>query len=268
MTLLQAFILGVVEGVTEYLPVSSTGHLILASRVMGLRGDASKSFDIVIQLGAILAVAVHYRALLGTRLRGLFSRQPESVRLLVALVVAFLPAAVVGLALHKVIKALLFGPIPVAGALVVGGVLMIVIERVRRARGTTGLVGVEQVTWKRALVVGFGQCFALWPGASRSMSTIVAGQLAGLSTATAADFSFLLGLPTLGAATLFDLYKARAELLNGVGVPALATGMIVSFLVAWAVVAAFVHYLQRRGLEPFGYYRIVLGLLVLWVSLS
>lgn len=268
MTLFQAFILGVVEGVTEYLPVSSTGHLILMSEALGLQGEASKAFDVVIQLGAILAVAVHYRTLLGKRFRGLLSWDPDALRLLTALAVAFVPAAAVGLLLHTAIKAYLFGPLPVAGALIVGGLLMIAVERVRRARGSTGVTGVENVTWRRALVIGIGQCFALWPGASRSMSTIVAGQMAGLSTATAADFSFLLGLPTLGAATLYDLYKARAELMAGVGVAALAVGLLVSFLVAWAVVAAFVHYLQRRGLEPFGYYRIVLGVLVLWIAWS
>ncbi len=267
MTLFQAFILGVVEGVTEYLPVSSTGHLILVSRALGLEGEASKSFDVVIQLGAILAVAVHYRSLLVARFRGLFARDPAAFRLLTSLIVAFAPAAALGLLLHKVIKAHLFGPLPVAGALVVGGLLMIAVERLRRARGTTGATGIDQVTWRRAIVIGVGQCCSLWPGASRSMCTMVAGQIAGLSTATAADFSFLLGLPTLGAATVYDLLKARHELLTGVGPGALLVGMVVSFLVAWGVIAAFVRYLQRRGLEPFGYYRILLGGVVLWVTL-
>lgn len=266
MTLLDALILGVVEGITEYLPVSSTGHLILVSKALGLEGEASKSFDVVIQLGAILAVLVHYRALLTERFKGLFDRKPESVRLLLSLAVGFTPAAALGFLFHKAIKARLFGPLPVAGALIVGGILMVVIERVRRRKNLSGETGVDKVTPKRALIIGVGQCFSLWPGASRSMCTIVAGQLSGLSTATAADFSFLLGLPTLGAATLYDLFKARSELMAGVGIAPLVLGMVVSFVVAWAVIAAFVRYLQQRGLEPFGYYRVVLGLVVAWIA--
>ena len=129
----------------------------------------------------------------------------------------------------------------------------------------TGLTGLEHVTPKRALLIGLGQCVSMWPGSSRSMCTIVAGQLAGLSTATAAEFSFLLALPTLGAATLYEGFKARHELANGVGATNILIGLVVSFLVAWAVIAGFIRYLQRRGLEPFGYYRIVVGLVVFWV---
>jgi undecaprenyl-diphosphatase len=161
----------------------------------------------------------------------------------------------------------LFGPLPVAAALLVGGIVMIVVERGRKARKLEGDVGTEHVTLKRALLIGLGQCFALWPGMSRSMSTIVAGQLTGLSTATAAEFSFLLSVPTLGAATLYEVYKSRHDLAQGVGAPELAVGLVVSFVVAWAVIAAFLRYLGRRGLEPFGYYRIALAVLVLALSL-
>lgn len=268
VTLFEAIVLGVVEGVTEYLPVSSTGHLILTSELLELEGERVKTFEVVIQLGAILAVLVHYRRLLGARLAGLIQGRPEALRLFGALIVAFLPAAVVGLLLHKVIKSLLFGPLPVAVAMVVGGVLMILVERIRAKRGIRGEDGVDKVTYKRALLIGVGQCFSLWPGASRSMCTIVAGQLAGLSTATAADFAFLLGLPTLGAATVYDFYKGHQLLLAGSGWLTLVTGTLVSFVVAWAVIAAFVRYLQKRGLEPFGYYRIALGLVVVWVTMS
>jgi undecaprenyl-diphosphatase len=263
MNPIQAAILGLVEGLTEYLPVSSTGHLILAGKLLGVEGEATKSFEIVIQLGAILAVLVHYRHLLAERLVGLRQRDPAAVRLFLSLGIAFLPAAIVGLAFRKSIKAHLFTPLSVAGALVVGGVIMIVVEQVRRARHIEGLDGLEHVTPRRALWIGLGQCFSLWPGSSRSMTTIVAGQLSGLSTATAAEFSFLLALPTLGAATLYELYKARHELLAG-GATNLAIGMVVSFLVAWAVIAVFLRYLKTRGLTPFGIYRILAGAAVFW----
>jgi len=264
MNPLLAAILGIVEGITEYLPISSTGHLILASRMLGLRGEGADAFDVVIQLGAILAVVVHYRALLITRTIGLASMKKESVSLLVALLLGFVPTAVVGFVLRKKIKALLFGPGPVALALVAGGILMIVVESVRAKRADKGLVGLEHVTPLRAFIVGIGQCVSMWPGSSRSMCTIVAGQLSGLSTATAAEFSFLLGLPTLGAATVYEAYKSR-EALAGVGTLNVAIGLVVSFFVAWAVVAGFVAYLQKRGLLPFGVYRVLLGALVFFV---
>ncbi|MGH7434810.1 MAG: undecaprenyl-diphosphate phosphatase [Polyangiaceae bacterium] len=265
MPLLIAALLGIVEGLTEYLPVSSTGHLVLAGHLLGLPDDDStKSFEIVIQLGAILAVVAYYRELLGTHLRGLLAGKAESLRLASALAIAFLPTAVAGLLLRKAIKAHLFGLTPVAAALVVGGVLMIVVERVRARRGAPGLEGLDAVTPGRALAIGLGQCVSMWPGSSRAMCTIVAGQLTGLSTATAAEFSFLLALPTLGAATLYEAYKARHELTAGSSGAALAVGLVVSFAVAWVVIASFLTYLKKRGLEPFGWYRVALGAVVLW----
>ena len=261
---LVAAILGIVEGVTEYLPISSTGHLILASRMLGLKGDAVDSFSVVIQLGAILAVLVHYRRLLWQRTAGLARRERASFQLLAALAVGFAPTAILGLLLHKKIKALLFGPWPVAAALIVGGILMILVERHRAKNDVRGLVGLEHVTPKRALMIGLGQCVSMWPGSSRSMCTIVAGQLSGLSTATAAEFSFLLGLPTLGAATLYETYKSRAALAT-LGTTSLVVGLVVSFVVAWAVVSWFIGFLQRRGLFHFGVYRIILGVIVLLV---
>jgi undecaprenyl-diphosphatase len=262
MSLLVAALLGIVEGLTEYLPVSSTGHLILAGALLGAGGEASKSFEIVIQLGAILAVLVHYRRLLGERAAGLLRGDEKARRLLAALALGFLPAAVVGVLLRTTIKAHLFGPGPVAGALIAGGIIMIVVELLRRGRGTSGDDGLEHVTPMRGFLIGLGQCLSLWPGASRSMCTIVTGQLTGLSTATAAEFSFLLALPTLGAATVYEGWKARHELFAAGQVAPLAVGMVVSFLVAWGVIAAFLRYLQTRGLAPFGYYRIILGVAV------
>jgi undecaprenyl-diphosphatase len=261
---LLAAILGVVEGITEYLPISSTGHLILVSRVLGLKGDGADAFDVVIQLGAILAVLVHYRRLLWLRAAGLVTMKKESVSLLVALLLGFVPTAIAGLLLRKKIKALLFGPAPVAIALIAGGVLMIVIELALSRRKDKPLEGLEHVTPKRAFLIGIGQCFSMWPGSSRSMCTIVTGQLTGLSTATAAEFSFLLGLPTLGAATIYEAYKSR-EALAGVGGLNVLIGLVVSFLVAWVVIAGFLAYLKKRGLVPFGVYRVILGAIVFLV---
>lgn len=265
MSVLLAFLLGVIEGLTEYLPVSSTGHLILASNLLGLDdNEGVKSFDVVIQLGAILAVLVQYRRLLLERTAGLVKGQRASISLLVALVVGFLPTAIAGFLLRKLIKTYLFGNWPVVFALLLGGVIMIVVELVRMQRGDSGLVGLEHVTPKRALFVGLGQCLSMWPGSSRSMCTIVAGQLTGLSTATAAEFSFLLGLPTLGAATVYEAYKSRAE-LGSLGLMNVGVGLVVSFLVAWAVIAVFIAYLKRWGLIPFGIYRILVSALIMFL---
>jgi undecaprenyl-diphosphatase len=261
---LIAALLGVVEGLTEYLPVSSTGHLILAGHFLGEQGEGAKSFEIVIQLGAILAVLVHYRELWLRMARELPSGKPESTRLLSALIAGFLPTAALGLVARKWIKAHLFGPTPVAWALAIGGVLMIVVELVRGRKPDDGESRIEDVTPMRGFLIGVGQCASLIPGTSRSMSTIVTGQLVGLTTATAAEFSFLLALPTLGAATLYEAFKARHE-LHALGVVPVLVGMIVSFVVAWAVIAGFVAYLKRRGLLPFGVYRIILAALVLWL---
>ncbi len=262
MSLFIALLLGVVEGLTEYLPVSSTGHLVLVARALGRQAG---SFEIVIQFGAILAVVVHYRALFAKHIAGLAARKADSVRLVLSLACGFVPIAVIGKLFGHAVKDRLFSPVPIAVALAVGGVAMIVVERLRRAREVVGETGLEHVTPKRAVVIGLGQCLALFPGASRSMCTIVAGQLVGLSTATAAEFSFLLGVPTLGAATLYEGLKSRHELLEQAGAPAIAVGLVTSFFVAWAVVAAFLRYLQRRGLEPFGWYRLVLAACVIFL---
>ncbi|MCU0655920.1 MAG: undecaprenyl-diphosphate phosphatase [Polyangiaceae bacterium] len=256
----EAALLGLVEGLTEFLPVSSTGHLILVGHLLRLEGEGAHAFEIVIQLGALLAVVVHYRRLLGARLGGLFRRERASLDLLVALLLAFAPVAAAGLLLRKAIKRWLFGPGPVAAALVVGGLAMILLPRLLRGRPRVD--GLEQVTPRRALLIGLGQCLALWPGASRSMCTILAAEAAGLSTATAAEFSFLLALPTLGAATLYEAMKSWRPLLETVPPLSMAVGLAVSFLVAWAVIAAFLRYLARTGLAPFGVYRLALGLVV------
>jgi len=262
---LAAAILGIVEGLTEYLPASSTAHIDLAGHWLGVAGvPGFASFDIVIQLGAILAVLVHYRALIAERLRGLLRRDPVAVRLWLAIGAAFMPAAVVGLILHRLILRYLFGLTTIAVAFVIGGAVMLVVEAWRKRSQRTWRDGLEQVTPLDGLWIGLGQCFAMIPGTSRSMATIVPGQLRGLSTATAAEFSFLVGLPTLGAATLYEGLKARHELVAYAGAASVFIGLAVSFVVALVVIAGFLRYLKRRGLEPFAYYRIALGALILW----
>ncbi|WP_437574498.1 undecaprenyl-diphosphate phosphatase [Sorangium sp. So ce887] len=262
----DAVLLGVLEGLTEFLPVSSTGHLILLGAWLGHQSEAAKTLDIVIQLGAVLAVVVYFRERLAATVRGIFRRDPDSLRLALALAVAFVPAAVVGLLFHKAIKAYLFGPGPVAVALIAGGLLMIGVESARRRRSDQGAPRLEDVTLRRALAIGVAQCFSLWPGASRSMATIVGGQLSGLSTAAAAEFSFLLAIPTLGAATVFDLAQNGRALLEAPGgAAALVIGLAVSFVVALLVIAVFLRYLKRYGLAPFGWYRIALGAVVVWL---
>jgi undecaprenyl-diphosphatase len=263
MGIVDAILLGVLEGLTEFLPVSSTGHLILLSELLKHQGEGAKSFDIIIQLGAIVAVAVYFRERVREMFRGLVNRSGDGLALLLALMAAFVPTAVAGLLLHRIVKAKLFGPIPVAGALIVGGVIMMAVERWHRGRVPES-DGLADVTISKGFIIGLCQCLALWPGSSRSMTTIVGGQLCGLSTKTAAEFSFLLALPTLGAATVYDFYKNGAHVLAmPSGGTNLAVGLVVSFIVAWAVVAVFLRYVTRVGMTPFGIYRIVLGAAVL-----
>lgn len=283
----MAALLGVVEGITEFLPISSTGHLILTSHALGLHDDATKSFEVVIQLGAIVAVVVHYRKLLGERVAGLFRWEPKAVQLASALLAAFVPTAIAGLLLRKMIKRALFGAMPVVIALVVGGIVMIVGERwlsghrsgAPRA-GDTRLtyrdgpasepsptqpslddVGVMDGFW-----IGVAQCLALWPGTSRSMVTLLAARARGFDARTAAEFSFLLAIPILGAATALDLYKeGRVLLATADNRAALGVGFVTSFLVAWAAIGWFLGFLRKRGLEWFGWYRIALGIAVFFV---
>ncbi len=257
----EAALLGVVEGLTELLPVSSTGHLILLGHWLGHEGEAAKSLDVVIQLGAVLAVGAYFRERIAATVRGLWGGEKRSLQLLGALFAAFVPTAVAGLLLHKAVKAHLFGPLPVAGALAVGGLLMVAVELGMRKH--PGAAGLEAVTVTKGFLIGLCQCLALWPGASRSMTTIVGGRLLGLDTKTAAEFSFLLALPTLGAATLYDFYKnGHLILAMPDGTAALGVGLVVSFAVTWLVVAVFLRYVGRIGLAPFGVYRVALAALV------
>lgn len=260
----QALLLGVIEGLTEFLPVSSTGHLILAEHVLGLHGEAVESYSVVIQLGALLAALVHYRRRFASTLLGILARQPPALQLLRNLILASLPLLVLGYLFGKHIKAQLFRPLPIALALAVGGGLMLLVELYQRRHPPTER-DAENLPVRGALITGLLQALSLWPGTSRSMACIVGAQLAGLPRAAAADYAFLLALPTLGAATLYELLKHGSELSHSLGAGPVLLGLLTSFLTGWAVIAAFIRYLGRFGLWPFALYRIALGTALLWL---
>jgi undecaprenyl-diphosphatase len=265
MNLFQAAILGAVEGLTEFLPVSSTGHLILAAHAMGLIGGEMNAFEVVIQAGALLAIVWLYRARVGELLAGAVSPHPRGRALLLKLLVAFLPAAIVGLATHHWIKAHLFGPRAVAIALVAGGIVILLAgRRARAAAAAARFPTIDDITLRAALLIGLAQCLSLWPGTSRALTTILAALLLGASPVAAAEFSFLLALPTLGMATLFDLLQHYSDLTGpALGGPApLIVGLAVSAIVAVLAIRGFLRYLTGHGLAPFGWYRIALGVAV------
>ena len=246
---INALILGVVEGVTEFLPISSTGHLILAADLLGATDERWKVFNIVIQTGAMLAVLWEYRAR--------FFR--IDVALYRNLIVAFIPAAVLGLAFSKYIKAYLFHAVPVALAFIIGGVIILVVER---RRHTARVESAQAMSWRDALKVGIAQCFALIPGTSRSGATIIGGMLFGLSRKAATEFSFFLAVPTLIAAGGYDLLKNRA-LLSAADAPIFAVGLVVAFVSAFVVIRWLIRYVATHDFKPFAWYRIAFGLLVL-----
>jgi len=253
-----ALILGALEGLTEFLPVSSTGHLIIAGHLLGWTDDTSKAFKIFIQLGAILAVCWIYRARLLRLGRGIAS-EPVEQRLALHLLVAFLPAAVLGVLFHGLIKSVLFGPLTVAAALVAGGIAILVIERRDRPPTTHSIDALDA---QLALKLGLAQALALFPGVSRSGATIIGGLWLGLSRPAAAEFSFFLAIPTMFAATAYDLYKSR-ELLHAADLPLFAIGFVAAFITGLIAVRAFVSWVSTHSFAPFAWYRIGFGLLVL-----
>jgi len=253
-----ALVLGLVEGLTEFLPVSSTGHLILASSALGLTGRRAEVFEIFIQLGAVLAVVWEYRARLAAVARDL-GRRPDARAFVGRLVVAFLPAAVTGLLLHDAISEHLFGPRTVAFALLAGAALIFVVEALP-LRPRTEVA--ESTGWAQAVGIGLAQCLALWPGFSRSAATILGGMSCGLSRRAATEFSFFLAIPTLGSATVYDLAKNAEHLAPG-DLKWLGLALVVSFLVAWASIRWLLHWVSTHTLRPFAWYRIALGLIVL-----
>ena len=258
MSVWIVIILGIVEGLTEFLPVSSTGHLILVGHALHFTGEKATSFEIAIQLGSILSVMVYFRRRLWQLVSGL-ANSPASRRLAAALAIAFIPAAILGLSLHKSIKAHLFGPIPVASALIVGGVVILLVEHRLRKPTTEGL---HQIHLQQALWVGLAQCVSLFPGVSRSGATIIGGLLTGMNRTTATEFSFLLALPTMLAATGYEIVKSYNILLQEDPL-LLPLGLVVSFITGLAVVAGLLAFVRSHTFKPFAYYRIALGVIIL-----
>ncbi len=265
ISVFSAVILGVVEGITEYLPISSTGHLILAGDALGFTGQFAKSFDIFIQLGAILAVVLLYF----DRFAGLMRFSPnerglEGKRGLIMLALASIPVSLLGVLFHKKIKAVLFFPRPVAMALIFGGIVLWIIESLKRDQPTGSY---EDIDYRTSFLIGVFQACSLLPGMSRSACTIVGGMLLGLSRRAAAEFSFILAVPVMCAAVIFDLAGA----ISGIGpdqIKVLAVGFIVSFVVAAASIRFLLAVISRWSFKPFAVYRIILGAAVLWLSAS
>jgi undecaprenyl-diphosphatase len=269
-SILIAVILGIVEGVTEFLPISSTGHLILFNSVLGFTGAFANAFDVIIQLGAILSVVVYFRKkillpfLPGREKKG--DRKDERKeasgiwkKVIVGMVPAVLIAGAAQVLLGSGIEDALFNPVIVASALLVGGVALILLER-RKVKGRFG--SIQSITYQTAFLIGLIQCLALVPGTSRSAATIIGAMLLGATRIAAAEFSFYLAIPTLAAASAYSMWKIGFA-LSASEVMLLSVGFVVSFIVAWAVIAGFMGFIKKRDFSLFGYYRIVLGLLVL-----
>ncbi len=267
-TIVTAILLGIVEGLTEFLPVSSTGHLILATELFGYDPHQWAMFNVVIQLGAILAVVVQYWRTFWAVGMGLLKLQPMSLRFLRNLLAAFIPSAVLGLLLKDYIDVLLGSPMVVCWALIVGGVAILVIEKYAK---TGELTGIGQLPLRQAIGVGLAQCLAMVPGVSRSGATIMGALAMGIERRTAAEFSFFLAIPTMLGATTLELLDNREAVMNGtmgVGWSEIAVGFAVSFVVALAVIRLFVAYVSRSGFKPFAWYRIVAGAVAIaWLSL-
>lgn len=278
----QAIIQGIVEGVTEFLPISSTGHMIITGNLMGFTGEFADFFDVVIQVGAILAVIVLYRHKIWRsfvdvyhsamyrfsakyRDNTLFIKSSEwGFRLWVNVIIAAFPAAIIGLKFNDAIDAKLFYPLPVAIAMVVGGILLIIFENMFRKNHKTH--SVEKITIVQALVIGIFQCLALWPGMSRSASTIMGAWIVGLSSVAAAEFSFFLAIPTLFGASILKIVKLDFA-LTGIQIVQLALGFIVSFVVALIVVDSFISFLKKKPMRVFSLYRILVGLMLIGLYL-
>ncbi|HVS27147.1 MAG TPA: undecaprenyl-diphosphate phosphatase [Burkholderiales bacterium] len=261
--LLKALILGVVEGLTEFLPVSSTGHLILVGELLDFNDEKGKVFEIAIQLAAILAVCWEYRAKLVEVIVGLPSK-PAAQRFAMNLFIAFLPAAILGLLFIKTIKQHLFHAVPVALAFIIGGLIILWVER---RKHEIRIQGVDELRWQDALKIGFAQALALIPGTSRSGATIIGGLFFGLSRRAATEFSFFLAIPTMFAATFYDVYKHR-DLLNGGDFGMFAVGLVASFVSAFFAVRGLLRYISTHDFSVFAWYRIGFGLVVLATSYS
>jgi len=258
--LVKAAILGVVEGLTEFLPISSTGHLILAGSLLGFSDDKAKLFDVAIQTGAMLAVIWYYRERIGGTLAGL-GGDPRARRFALNVFIAFLPAAVLGLTFGKAIKTHLFKPVPVALAFIVGGLIILWVERTQ-ARRPVRIDDIDQIGTADAIKLGLAQAFALVPGTSRSGATIMGGMLFGLSRRAATEFSFFLAIPTLIGAGAYDTWKYRA-LLTSADIPLFGVGLALSFVSALVCVHWLIRFVASHTFVPFAWYRIVFGAIVL-----
>ncbi len=267
--LIKAFFLGIVEGFTEFLPISSTGHLILVGKWIDFTSTEGKVFEVVIQLGSILAVMWIFRARLLKLCVGTLQRDPVEMRFMRNLIVAFLPSAIIGFLFIKAIKALFFQPEVVAVTLILGGFIMLWVERRRPAGHAAGPAvtasTLESISWKQALAVGCAQCLAMVPGTSRSGATIIGGMLAGINRKTATEFSFFLAMPTMLAAAGYDMLK-NASLISQADMLAIAVGFTSAFFSALIVVRAVLAFISKHTYRAFGWYRIVLGVIVaIWL---
>ena len=261
---IKVIIMGVVEGLTEFLPISSTGHLILTGSLINFTGETQKVFEIVIQAGAILAVCWEYRVRIANVLIGLGS-DPKARRFALNLIVAFLPAAVLGVLFNKKIKAVLFAPVPVALAFIIGGLIILWVERKQTAQTDTSVARIQDVddmSMMDALKIGIAQSFALIPGTSRSGATIIGGMLFGLSRKAATEFSFFLAIPTLIGATVYSLYKAREDLSMS-DVPMFSLGTVAAFISAFFCVRWLLRYISSHNFNVFAWYRIAFGIMIL-----
>ncbi|MEN6388991.1 MAG: undecaprenyl-diphosphate phosphatase [Syntrophomonas sp.] len=259
-SILIAVILGIVEGVTEFLPISSTGHLILVNRLVEFQGSFAHIFDVVIQLGAILSVVVFFWKKLNpfSSYKDIWEKQ-ETWDLWKKTLAALAPALIIGASLGKYVQKVLFNPVIVSTALIVGGIVLVVIERRQQISIADS---VKDLSYKDSFLIGLIQCLAMIPGTSRSAATIIGAMFLGASRSTAAEFSFFLAIPTMAAASAYSLLTAEAS-LSFYQWLVLGVGFLVSFLVAWAVIAVFMKYIQSHDFKVFGYYRIILGVTVL-----
>jgi len=267
--MLKAVIIGIVEGITEFLPISSTGHMIIVGNLINFKSPAYPKefidmFEIVIQLGAILAIVVLYREKIFNSLRNLAPGK-WGFKLWFNIIVAFIPSAVIGLLLHKTIEEKLFNAVTVAFALVVGGVLMIFMEKKYR-RGNR-VRSIDDVSVVQAFKIGCFQCLALWPGMSRSASTIIGAWISGLNTVAAAEFSFFLAIPTMVGASIFSLRHGISS-INSSQIIALVVGFVVSFIVALVVVEKFMNFLKKKPMRVFAIYRIFIGIIILILAFT
>jgi undecaprenyl-diphosphatase len=268
----KIIIMGIVEGLTEFLPISSTGHLILAGSLLQLTGENIKVFEIVIQAGAIFAVCWEYRQKIAAVVLGLGS-DPKARKFALNLIVAFLPAAVLGLLFSKKIKAYLFSPIPVALAFIIGGIIILLVERkqagkqAHQTNAVTSIQEVDDMSLLDAFKVGLAQTFALIPGTSRSGATIIGGLLFGLSRKAATEFSFFLAIPTLLGATVYSLYKARED-LSWADLPSFGLGTVAAFISAFFCVRWLLRFISTHNFNAFAWYRIAFGIMILLTAYS